>query len=69
MGQWRVEVFRTRLLQLGTVKAPNAQEALLQARNLFRIDTEDHKRLTITKVQELKPKRMLLHSSRGQLIG
>ena len=28
MGKWRVDVFRNRLLQLGTVTAPNAQEAL-----------------------------------------
>jgi hypothetical protein len=36
MSKWRVDIFRKRLLQLGTVTAPVAQEALTQAYNLFR---------------------------------
>ena len=67
MRKWRIDVFRNRLLQLGTVTAPNAQEALTQAYNLFRIEAEDQERLTITKLEEPKPKRM--HASRRHLIG
>jgi hypothetical protein len=37
MSTWRIDVFRKRLLQLGIVTAPNAQEALAQACNLFLI--------------------------------
>jgi hypothetical protein len=67
MRKWRVDVFRKRLLQLGTVTAPNAQEALTQAYNLFRLDPEYQERLTITKIEELKPKRT--HPSRRHMIG
>ena len=58
MGKWRVDVFRDRLLQLGTVIAPNAHEALIQAYNLFHIDPGAQHKVTITKLEPSKPKRM-----------
>jgi hypothetical protein len=58
MGKWRGDVFRNRLLELGTVTAPNAQEALIQACNLFRIDPEAQQKVTITKLETSKPKRV-----------
>ena len=57
MGKWRVDVFRNRLLQLGTVTGPNAQEALIQAYNLFRIDPGAQDKVTITKLGTREPKR------------
>lgn len=56
MAKWRVDIFRKRLLQLGTVTAPNAQEALTQAYNLFRIDPEARDRVTITKLKQIPVK-------------
>jgi hypothetical protein len=68
MGKWRVDVFQKRLLQLGTVTAPNAQEALTQAYNLFRIDPKAQEKLTITKLSETPmPKRM--HTPSRRVIG
>ena len=67
MSKWRVDIFRKRLLQLGTVTAPNAQEALTQAYNLFRIDPEARDRVTITKLEE--PKLMRTGKSRAALTG
>ena len=57
MGEWQVEVFRNRLLQLGTVKAPNAQEALTEAYNRFRLDPKTQDKVTITKLSSLDPTR------------
>jgi hypothetical protein len=65
MAKWRVEIFRKRLLQLGTISAPNAQEALSQAVNLFQIDRED--KAAITKLDTPKPKRM--HTSARYPLG
>jgi hypothetical protein len=59
MGKWRVDVFRNRLLQLGTISAPNAQEALTQAYNVFRIDPKAREKVTITKLETPNPKRRL----------
>ncbi|MBV8747993.1 MAG: hypothetical protein JO134_23435 [Xanthobacteraceae bacterium] len=67
MAKWRVGIFHERLLQLGTVTAPNAHEGLIQAYNLFHIDPEARKRVSITKLEE--PKLKGIGNSRAALTG
>jgi hypothetical protein len=54
MAKWRVDIFRKRLLNLGTVSAPNAQEALTKAINQFRIERALKEKVIITKLKQPK---------------
>jgi hypothetical protein len=52
MPRWRVDVLRKRAEHLGIVTAPNAQEALIRAASLFRIEPAKYSKLMITKIEE-----------------
>ena len=40
MARWRVDIIRNRAEHVGTVEAPNAQEAILEAIKVFEIPPE-----------------------------
>ena len=54
MTRWRVDIIRKRAEHLGTVKAPNASEAILEAIKRFEIPPERQNRITVEKVSKNK---------------
>jgi hypothetical protein len=59
MPRWRIDILRKHAEHLGIVNAPSAQEALLRAASLFRIEPARHNKLMITKVEEREPDRFI----------
>ena len=56
MARWRVEIVREKAEQLGTVTAPNIEEARARAASLFRIAPALLNKLAIAKLDEPKLK-------------
>lgn len=57
MPRWRIDIIRKHAEHLGTVTAPNAQEALHRASSLFRIKPDRYSKVIITKIEEYEPGR------------
>jgi hypothetical protein len=54
MASWRVDIIRKRAEHLGTVEAPNASEAILEAIKRFEIPPERQNRIIVEKVSKNK---------------
>jgi hypothetical protein len=52
MPRWFVDMIRKRAERLGTVEAPNAQEAILEAIKMFEIPAERRDRIAVEKVSK-----------------
>jgi hypothetical protein len=50
MARWRVDIIRKRAEHLGTVEAPNANEAILEAIKRFELPPERQNRITVEKI-------------------
>ena len=59
LPRWRVDIMRNHAEHLGTVTAPNAQEALNRAASLFRIEPSRYNKLMITKIEERRQDRFI----------
>ena len=55
MARWRVDIIRKRAEHLGTVEAPNASEAVLEAIKRFEIPPERQNRITVEKMSKTAP--------------
>ena len=53
MPRWSVDMIRKRVERLGTVEAPNAQEAILVAIKMFEIPPERRNRIAVEKVSKI----------------
>ena len=54
MPRWRVDIIRKRAEHLGTLEAPNASEAILEAIKRFEIPHERQNRITVEKMSKDK---------------
>ena len=54
MPRWRVDIVRKCAEHLGTVEAPNASEAVLEAIKHFEIPPERQNRITVQKISRNK---------------
>jgi hypothetical protein len=52
MPRWRVNIIRKRAEHLGTVEAPNANEAIREAIKRFEIPPERQNRITVEKLSK-----------------
>jgi len=59
LPRWRVDIMRKHAEHLGTVTAPNAQEALNRAASLFRIEPSRYNKLMITKIEKRQQDRFI----------
>lgn len=54
MARWRVDIIRKRGEHLGTVEAPNANEAIREAIKRFEIPPERQNRIVVEKLSKQK---------------
>jgi hypothetical protein len=66
MARWRVDIIRKHAEHLGTVEAPNASEAILEAIKSFEIPPEQQNRIAVEKMTENRDQRLARQRSPKQ---